>query len=134
MATAEGLPKELQEFVIQSFDSVEELETFLLLHESASRNWTAAEISRQLQSNVVSIERRLKDLIQKKLIIQIPTITSNDKSSFCYTPVNVTLNRLALQLTSFYKTHRIRIIELLFSKSKLKLNSFADAFKIRKDD
>jgi predicted transcriptional regulator len=119
------LPAEVQIFITRHIVSVEELEVLLLLHGQKDGDWSAAEINARLRSQEVSIAKWLEALVASRLV-------SANGGRYRFTPATPELEQQAAALVDAYQTHRIKVIEFIFSKPSETLLSFVRAFEIRK--
>jgi hypothetical protein len=122
-----GIESEIRNFISRYIDSVEQLEILLLLRNAGDKQWTAAEINDRLQSNLSSIQSRLKGLCDLKFIMCTQNVFQYQKTK------DPDMERILDKLAHVYKEKRNRIIEIIFSKPQDKLRDFSDAFRIRKD-
>lgn len=122
--------KEINQFVNEYFDSVEQLEVLLLLRDHQNKEWTAAAVSNELRSAPESVAKRLHDLHAKKFLI----LKTEQESLYRYQPQTERLTQLMDDLAQAYRVRRFSIINLIFSKPPDVIRNFAEAFKIKKDD
>lgn len=100
----------------------------LLLRAHAERSWPPAEISSELKTTPESVAQRLDQLERDGLVVR-----SDDGDGYRYAagPLEGAVGDLA----SCYSTHRVAVIEAIFSVDREPdaVRSFADAFRVRKD-
>lgn len=126
---AGGLPASVQKFILQYFHSVEQLEVLLLLRRQQDQDFTATQISSELKGSETSIVKRLEDLEIRGLIKS----HSNANGAFFRFSSDSEVKAQIDELASYYKTHSVRIIEIIYSRPKESLRIFADAFRFRPD-
>lgn len=126
----DAISKEVRDFIISSIDSVEQIEVLLLLRERSDRAWSPSAVSKELRSAPESVAKRMADLSAKKIL----SFTADGERQYRYAPQTPELERSVTALAEAYKTHRITIINLIFSKPADAIRSFADAFRIKKDE
>lgn len=126
---ANQLPQEIQEFIFQNIDSLEQIEVLLLLSGSPERTWTPNEVNIQLRSSAESVQKRLQSLVARGLVAEVDSQTHAHQ----YRPATPTLAHAVDQLAENYRERRLKVIECIFSKPISSLRIFADAFRIRKD-
>ena len=126
---ASQLPNEIQEFIIQHIDSLEQIEILLLLSGAPGRTWTPNEVIMQLRSSTESVQKRLETLVAHGLVVEVDPQTHAHQ----YHPATPDLARAVDQLATNYRERRLKVIECIFSKPISSLRIFADAFRIRKD-
>jgi hypothetical protein len=117
----------VKQFIFEAIDSIEQLEVLLLLHYHKDRTWSAGEVSQELRGNMDSASKRLKDLQRLGLL------SSPDELRYTYHPKSSELDALVVELSETYKQRRYAVIELIFSHPVDAIQSFSDAFKIKKD-
>jgi hypothetical protein len=118
-------------FIHEYIDSVEQLEVLLLLRSSAPSAWTAEAVARDLRTAETSVTARLKTLHTQKLV---EASTVEGSTAYRYAPDGAGTDRLVGELASEYALRRVAVITLIFSKPNDAVRSFADAFRIRKDE
>lgn len=125
-----GLPNIVREFIIEHIDSVEQVEILLLLRQKTGRTWTAEAMARELRIAVSSAATRLADL--KKLGFVVPV--DGAPGEYRYAPRTPELDETVRGLSEAYSERRVTVINLIFSKPIDKIRTFADAFRLRKED
>jgi hypothetical protein len=127
---ANTLPIEVQQFILNHIDSVEQLEVLLLLSSSPARAWSVDEVNAQIKSSHDSVSERLQLLASRGLV----TVQSQPKPLYQFQSIDPQLTAAVTALAANYKEKRLKVLECLFSKPNATLRIFADSFKIRKDD
>lgn len=125
----DDLPKNLVDFVTASIDSVEQVHVLLSLHADPSREWTVAELTRELRSAEGSIERRIEDLRNRNVLAK-----AEKAGIVSYVPASDSARGCIELLVKAYRERPTRVIELIYSKPPQALQAFADAFRFRKDE
>lgn len=124
-----GIPPEVESFVHQYIDSLEELEVLLLLHAERTRSWTPEQMHERIRSSVVSVTKNLAAL----MVFGVAEAAADVPGGYRYAPKSESLNRAITGLAEAYAQRRARVIELIFSKPSERLRGFSDAFKLKKD-
>ncbi|MES2745686.1 MAG: hypothetical protein V4655_09665, partial [Bdellovibrionota bacterium] len=109
-------------------NSVEQFEILLLLRQTHQLD--AETINRQLRTSLTSVEKRLEDLARKNLISKQET---GGHISYFYDPPE-RYKAIIDQLVGLYSTHRVAIINLIFSRPQDVLKDFSEAFRLREKD
>jgi hypothetical protein len=124
--SAPGISDDVKALVLEHIESIEQLEVLLLLFRQPHHDYDADEVCRELRiSTQVAIER-LRDLHARGLIER------NDRGyRFGADPER---NRRVFGLSQTYLERRVQVLNLIFSRPTEKLRSFANAFRLRKDD
>jgi hypothetical protein len=119
----------VQRFVAAHISSIELLEVLLLLRRTASRDWTAAEVAREIGSSVMSIQDRLGILAAQGFLA---ARESGDELRYRYAPSSEESARIIDDLARAYKERRLRVIGLIYEKPPPSdIQSFSDAFRIK---
>lgn len=127
---SEELPDDVRRFVIEHINSVEQLETLLLLWSNSAREWSADEVSQALYTPPAAAAMRLEDLRQRGFV----TLTGTPGDRYRYRSSSDEQMRLIARLADLYRERRVTIISLIYSKPHDQVQAFADAFKIRKSN
>jgi hypothetical protein len=124
-----AIPEDVHRFIVDHIDSVEQLETLLLCHESPTRTWTPESVARALYSNPDSVARRLAGLLADNLL----TLTA-PPSTYQYLGVKPEVHATVLRLAEAYRERRVAVITVIATKPLQKVRAFSDAFRLRKKD
>lgn len=108
--------------MFEYIDSVEQLEILLLLAADRQKQWTAEGLAQHLRSNRNSVEQRLSLLLARGLV-------SSTGNVYQFSPQSDTVVATVNAVAGAYKTHRHRVMELIFSPMK-KARDFSDAFRV----
>lgn len=128
--SASGLPEDVRRFIIDSVDSVEQLEILLLLHQHRDRAWDAEAVARELRVSPLSAGERLRELAADGLLEK----RGGKPAEYRYAPASPKLDEAVRGLVTAYAERRVTVINLIFSKPVDRIRTFADAFRFRKDD
>lgn len=127
--SSDALPAPVKQLLARHIQSVEQLEVLLLLHSQPARAWTAPEVYDVIRSSEASIAARLQAFTAAGFLIE----EKGPPQTFRYAPNDRDL-RSALDMTaSAYQTWRVRVIEAIFAPETNPVQSFADAFRLRKE-
>lgn len=128
--TDSDLPPEVVDFLARHIDSVEQLETLLLLHGEPARGWNASEAAQALYRRPESIGRRLAILHLQGLLA-----VSHDEPEPCfrYAPGETDTDAAVRALAEAYRERRTSVVTLIASRPMDNVRAFADAFRIRKE-
>jgi hypothetical protein len=126
----DDFPAELQQFVAQYIESLAELEILLLLRQNPARIWTPAEVAKILYTTAEMCASQLADLARRGLLEH----SVSPEGGYQYRPVSPEADRLVGELTTLYQQRRVAVITLIYSKPVNKVQTFADAFRLRRED
>lgn len=105
------------------------LELLLLIRTQPKREWSADELARELRAASEWSEHECTHLAERKLIATI----GGTPTKFRYGPAQPELEEAVNWLATAYPERRFSIIQVIFSAPSEPIQSFADAFKLRKD-
>ena len=127
---ASGIPEPVRHFIAQHVESVEQLEVLLHLRAHADRAWTADEVAQALHIDAASAARRLDDLCGRGVL----AAAEESPRRYRYSPALPAVDAVVGSLAEAYATRRVSVISLIFAKPTDTIQTFADAFRIRRDD
>ncbi len=122
----ENIPEDVRQFILEHIDSIAQLEGLLLLRSEASSQYSAVQISRRLYISEAEAEHLLNQLEASGLLVKEGIL-------FSYKPRLEALEQKVKELSEAYSRYLVPVTHLVHSKSKLKVQEFANAFRIRKD-
>jgi hypothetical protein len=125
-----GLPEEVRRFIVDHIDSVEQLEILLLLHGQRARTWTAESVARELRIAPISAGERLEEFVRGSVLSR----ADGTPVEYRYAPGSSKLDTAVDGLARAYSERRVTVINFIFSKPVDKIRTFADAFRLRKED
>lgn len=122
-----GIAANVAGFIREHVSSIEILEVLLFFHANPERAWTSDAVATELRLQPRSVETRCASLLKAGLLL------SPSPGSFRFAKGEAG-NAIVDELESTYRTRRVSVIELIFSKPPDASRAFADAFVIRKGD
>ncbi|MPZ73131.1 MAG: hypothetical protein GEU74_07855 [Nitriliruptorales bacterium] len=120
----------MQQFIAEHVSSVAQLEVLLLMHGEPDVPRTADDLAESLRIDRDWAAAELKGLHSKGLVAP----SDGPPGGYCYMPHDEPTATAVDALAKVFSTHRVSVITLIFSKPDDAVASFADAFKLRKDD
>jgi hypothetical protein len=127
--SSDALPAPVKQLLARHIQSVEQLEVLLLLRSQPQRAWTAVEVYDVIRSSQASIAARLQAFTAAGFLAE----ENATPPLYRYAPKDENLRSALDQTAAAYQTWRIRVIEAIFAPEADPVQSFADAFKLRKD-
>jgi hypothetical protein len=118
-------------FIHDNINSVEQLEVLLLLRAESRKEWSADEVSRRLFTVPDSAATRLADLHALGLLKQGGE--DGAEPLYCYGPDDVAMDETIAKLDRLYRERKDTVIHLIFSRPPDRIQTFSDAFRIRRD-
>jgi hypothetical protein len=126
---AGDLPEPVRRLIAEHIDSVEQLEILLLLYQHPERSWSEESVARELRISPMSAGDRLKDMARAAILSKV----QGSEGEYRYTP-DAQMGEAVAGLAAAYSERRVTVINLIFSKPVDKIRTFADAFRLRRDD
>lgn len=128
---------DVRRFIQDNIHSVEQLEVLLLLRNEPQKDWSAVEVSQRLFTVPTSAATRLEDLRSLGLIALSGNASQEAGSGqphYRYQSHSSQTEQVIMQLDNLYRERKDTIIQLIFSRPPDRLNTFSNAFRIRRDD
>ncbi len=119
----------MRRLIAEHIDSVEQLEILLLLYQHPERSWSEESVARELRISPMSAGDRLKDMARAAILSKV----QGTEGEYRYTP-DAQMGEAVAGLAAAYSERRVTVINLIFSKPVDKIRTFADAFRLRRDD
>lgn len=128
--TDDIIPQDIKKFIFSYIDSVAQLEGLLIFHSNPDKAWDA-----DMLAAVLYIHEQNADLLLAHLTAQ-GFITSSGNTThvfYRYAPQSAELTDLVNRTADLYRRCLVPVTNLIHSKSKARIQEFANAFRIRKD-
>lgn len=123
-----GIPRHVESFIAAHLTSVAQLEILLLMHRSRGRPFTPAAVADELRIDPGWATAELERLRRASVVD-----TSAGEGEYCFAPKAPEVSATVDDLERLYRTHRVSVITAIFADHADSVSSFADAFKLRKD-
>ena len=120
------IPDPAQELIVRHIHSVAQLEVLLYLRGLNGAVATVQSVGREQKIGEDMASDLLTDLAGRGFLAE-------KDEGFVYSPKRALASQVDA-LAGAYATYRVTIINLIFSKPSEGVQSFADAFRLRKDD
>ena len=127
MAIDADFPEELGALIQECVPNLEAAEALLLLYHQRDRQWKATDVIAGLHPSVASeadVRKHLDAFAGRGLLAR------KEDDSWQYEPASPALDALVQALDRAHKRRPVTLVRLIYN---LKIRSFADAFKLRKD-
>ena len=127
---SEDFPTDIQRFIEQNIESLAQLEALLLLRREPERQWEAVELAKSLyipQEMAVSL---LGDFGKRGFVTESPP----EDVRYVYRSIDAETDETIDRLAAIYRERRVAVISLIYSKPINKVQTFADAFRLRKEN
>lgn len=125
------LPEEVKQFMEANIDSVEQLEILRVLGEDPQREWPAAELAREVQTPASNILTHLAALRARGLLVT----ETRGADLFCRHGADSREREgMLTRLLQVYRERPVSMIRLVYARAKDPLKTFADAFRLKKEE
>jgi hypothetical protein len=115
------------DFVGKSFSSVWSMELLLLLYNEPRRAWQPDTLVRELRANIQVVNEGLRALEA------IGFIAIDNDHAYRFQPSSAEVGKVASELADLYSRKPRAVMRAIFSAPKDTIQTFADAFRLRKD-
>lgn len=120
------MENDVLEFLRGAIKTVWSLELLLLMRRTRERIWTHAQLERELRGSAKLVSETLATLQQAGLI-------QSDEPGFRYGPASAEIERLVDGLAATYADSPLKVINAILEAPSDKLQSFANAFRLKRD-
>ena len=124
------IPEDIAQFILEKIESVAQLEALLLFRGNKEKGWSVKALASRLYISEEQTAQLLLVLSAQGFVSANP----EEPSAYRYQPGSAELHEKLERLAEFYSKHLVPITNLIHSKPKPKIQQFADAFRLRKDD
>jgi len=124
------IPADIARFVLENIDSVAQLEALLLMRNQREQDWSVVALAARLYIQEEQTAQIVSVLRMQGFVGQ----TGTDPVRYRYAPVSPELGSMLDRVAEIYRKHLVPITNLIHSKPKPRIQQFADAFRIRKDN
>jgi hypothetical protein len=121
------IPADVREFIMINIDSVAQLEGLLLLRANHAQQHRAQNIADRLYIPASEAENLMDRLVERGLIAKDP-----ESGTYSYKTDPATRESID-KLADIYAHYLLPVTHFIHSKSKSRIQKFADAFRIRKE-
>jgi hypothetical protein len=124
------IPNDVRRFILESIDSIAQLEALILLRGSPNEEWGAQKVAARLYIGEQDANSLLARLSAEGLI----TFNNDRPPLYRYQPDSDDLAVIVDRLSEVYSKHLVPVTNLVHSKPRTRVREFADAFNLRKDE
>ena len=124
------IPDEVAHFILEKIDSVAQMEALMLLRTDRGEEWSLNTLAKRLYISEKQTSEVLAHLCLEGLIIA----AGGEPPLYRYQPISRELRRMVDRMADIYARHLVPVTNLIHSKPKTRVQEFADAFRLRKDE
>jgi hypothetical protein len=122
------LQPDVHALILERIDSVAQLEVLLLLLRDPAKAWTSHSLAKELRVTEPWTNSQLQLLAQYHLAVKV----SHTPPTYRYGADPVT-HATVQELAKTYQSHPVAVVTLIYTKPNRALQSFSDAFRLRKE-
>jgi hypothetical protein len=119
----------VEKFIAQHIESLAQLESLLLMRAERDRAWTCDDLTKRLYLRAEDCASILLNLESRGFVRR----NAADAAQFQYHSQDPAVDALVDQLAATYQERRVAVITQIYSKPIDKVQTFADAFRFRKE-
>ena len=127
----EPLPQDVRDLLTRHLATMEHVEVLLTLARDEARSWRAAELAAVTHTAVASVTTRLEELVAGGFASAAPAGTSG---TYRYAPGTAEMRAAVSSLDEMYRTKPVTLIKAIYERPASAVQSFADAFRLRKPE
>jgi predicted AAA+ superfamily ATPase len=126
MPDSHVIPEDVRRLISENIDSIAQLEGLLLLRGNPEQGYNPEHIAERLYISPSESETLLLQLMERGFLIK-------DGQLYIYKPRSEELSQMVDKLADTYAHYLLPVTHLIHSKSRSRVQEFANAFRIRKD-
>lgn len=120
------IPKHVRQLILRHIESVQQVEILMLLRDAPEHVYTVSEVSRKLHIAPDACRRWLDEFSAARLVERTPEGVKHRGEG--------PQARSADDLVECYSRRRLAVIDAIYNKPSSAIQSFSDAFRIRRED
>jgi hypothetical protein len=128
--TSDIIPEEIKEFVSRHVDSVAHLEGLILLRNNHKTVWSVEALAKRLYID----ERQTTEIVHRLYSDGFLIMKSTKPLQYQYQPSSQELSNMVDRVADIYVKYLVPVTNLIHSKPVSRVQEFADAFKLTKEE
>ncbi|MEW6129326.1 MAG: hypothetical protein AB1757_19960 [Acidobacteriota bacterium] len=124
------IPKDVEQFILKNIKSVAQLEGLLIFCHEPDMDYSAESLSKRLYISESETGKILADLYAAGFISR----QSGKPALYRYQPNPPELRQMIDRVAEIYAKYLVPVTNLIHAKPKTRVQEFADAFKLRKEE
>lgn len=127
---SEPISDDVRRFIVDSIDSVAQLEALLLLRNHRHRTWSCQAVAEEIYNS----EQHTAELLDKLVARGFIAVEDVQPRAFRYQPASLQVAESIDRLADTYSRYLVPVTNLIHGKSRRIIQQFADAFKLKKEE
>ena len=128
--TAGAIDPAVEQFLLDSIDTVPNLEALLLLFQSPTTVWTVVALAARIYVNDKQASAILEDLMRRSLIVRIEQVPA----AYQYLARSPEQSALLDKVAQSYRTQLVQVTRFIHSNASGSVRDFARAFRLKDKD
>jgi hypothetical protein len=124
------IPEDVAQFIVEQIDSIAQIEALLLLRNEPQTHWNASLLAHRLYTT----EKQTVEALERLRAAGLVVVSGSEQAYYRYEPASQELRHLVDRTAAVYATQLVPVTNLIHSKPKTRVQEFADAFRIRKEE
>ncbi|HWQ36139.1 MAG TPA: hypothetical protein VNQ79_25100 [Blastocatellia bacterium] len=124
------IPDDVRQFILRNIDSIAQLEALLLLRGNPPEAWSVHAVAKRLYISDDETAPLLVRLCEQGFVVA----ESGAPVQYRYQPATTELAQMIDRVAGIYSKQLVPVTRLIHSKPRTRIQEFADAFKLRKDE
>jgi hypothetical protein len=124
--TDPDIPEDVQQMIQRHLATMDHVELLMLLRGSREDSFTPQRLSERMRKPPAMVQQCLDDLSRGGLAAQL------SNGTYRYAAREENLDRTAEAVVRLYNERPVTLVRLLYERPPTAVNTFADAFKLRK--
>jgi DNA-binding MarR family transcriptional regulator len=125
-----AIDPEVEQFLLDSIDTVPHLETLLLIFQTPATTWSVAELAARIYVNEKQASGILEDLTRRSLITRI----EQSPARYQYVARTEVQSQLLGKVAQSYRTQLVQVTRFIHSNASASVRDFARAFRLKDND
>lgn len=117
--------------IYRHIDCSEQVEILVLLSSAPDHRWSVEEVYAQVLTSADSVSQRLEGFCTQGLVVAHKE--GKDRVVYQYQPARPEWDDAVRKLTLLFQQRLHRVLEVIYTKPSSAIQSFAEAFRIRKE-
>jgi len=125
-----AIDPQVEQFLLDSIDTVPHLEALLLIFQSPATVWTVAELAACIYVNDKQASTILEDLTRRSLIARV----EQSPAKYQYVARSEAQTQLLGKVAQSYRTQLVQVTRFIHSNASASVRDFARAFRLKDND
>lgn len=125
-----SIPKEIEQFLLATIDTVPHLEALLLIFQNPHTLWSLEDLAARIYVDPDQAAAVLEDLTRRKLIARV----EQERVTYQFVAASPSQSELLHKVAQAYRTQLVQVARFIHSKPSASVRDFARAFRLKDRD